>query len=123
MIPTPSQLSRSARTVEARQVTIEEWLANRPKEARGQTVETQEENDRLNGGCLRIYNCLRNLDKWTLPQLAAATGMSTQSASARWREVKRYLEKDGKGRGHREPTGERGHYTYRISLAKYFGAA
>ena len=123
MKPTPEQEARARQTIADRQVTFEEYIASLPKEARGETCEASDV-DRLNAGAMRVYQCLRNLDKWTLPQLAAATGMTPQSASARWREVRRYIEKDGKGMGHREPVpGSPGLFTYRIQLAKYFGAA
>lgn len=106
-----------------KQITIHEWLEQQPKEARGSLCEDAD-MDRLNRQCRLVYQCLRNLRAWTLAELSAATGAPAQSCSARWREIRRYLEAGNKGKGFREKVpGKPGLFTYRIELGKYFGAA
>lgn len=123
MKPTPEQEAHARQVIAERQITIGEWLATQPKEARGETA-TDDDTPRLNAQCLRVYGLLRDLGPWTLKQLAARSGDPEASVSARIREIRRYLEKDGKGTVLRErvPDGN-GLHTYTMRLSKYFGAA
>lgn len=123
MKPTPSQIARAEEATQARQISIEDWLASQPMAARGATCEA-EDVPRLSAQCLRVYGCLRNLKPWTLAELSASTGDPMQSCSARWREIRRYLREGGKGDGIRLPVkGRPGLFTYEIHLGKHPGAA
>jgi hypothetical protein len=123
MKPTPEQEARAAATIEARQMTIEDYLASIPQQARGQTCEA-EDIPRLNEQGRRVYGVMRDLGPWTLKQISARTGDPEASVSARIREIRRYIEKDGKGTVKREPVkGHRGLFTYTMRLNRYHGAA
>ncbi len=123
MKPTPAQEARAAQTIQERQMDFETWIAQRPSAARGETCET-EDVPRLNAQGLRVYNVIRDLGPWTLKQISARTGDPEASVSARLREIRRYLEKDGKGTVLREAAkGHRGLFTYTMRLARYYGAA
>ncbi len=83
---------------------------------------TDEDMPRLNAACLAVYKCIRNLDRWELPQLAAATGYTEASCSARLRQIRAYLHVGNKGTVLSENLG-RGKWIYSLRLYRYSGAA
>lgn len=123
MKPTPEQEAHARHVIADRQITLEDWIASQPKEARGQTC-TDEDMPRLNEQTSRVYGALRNLRPWTLRELSIATGDPEASCSARIREIRRYLETDGKGTVLRTRVeGGNGLHHYTMRLTKYCGAA
>lgn len=123
MKPTPAQEARAARTIQDRQLTIEEWLAAQPVQARGETC-TAEDLPRLNEQALRVYGVLRDLRPHTLRDIAASSGDPEASVSARIRQIRDYLELGGKGTVLAESVSEpRVHWLYTLKLNRYYGAA
>lgn len=123
MKPTPAQEARAREATEARQMTIDDYLAAQPVQARGATVEPTDVG-RLNEQTRRVYGVVRDLRPWTLKGISAATGDPEASVSARLREIRRYLQKGDKGTILRERVeGQRGLFTYTMRLNRYHGAA
>lgn len=109
--------------LEAKQITIEDWLANVSERERGQTCE-EEDTPRLNAQALRVFSAMRSLQKMTLAQISAATGDPEASCSARVREIRRYLKEGGKGDVIRSRVdGGNGLHVYEMRLSRYPGGA
>ncbi len=117
------------------QLTIGDYLASLPPEARGETCQ-EIDNPRLNEQGLRVYRFMRDLRPHTLREIAAATGDSEASISARIREIRAYLEGRPKkgdtldvqrpklGTVKRERVeGGNGLHSYSMRLNRSFGAA
>lgn len=123
MKPTSEQESRAARVIEEKQISIDEWLASRPKEARGKTCR-KKDMSRLTAQGLVVYGFVRDLGKRTLREISSATGVPEASASARLREIRAYLKIGNRGTVIREEVpGTRGLYTYEVRLTNYPGVA
>ena len=73
------------------QISIDDYLASLPVKARGETCEP-EDVERLSQQCRVVYAHLRDLRPHTIREVAAATGISENSVSARFREIRAYLE-------------------------------
>lgn len=123
MKPTASQERAASEHLAAKQMTIDGYLATKPKEARGVTCEAQDV-PRLNDQAMRVYRVMRFLGTHTLRQLSAITGDPEASISARIREIRAYLHEGDKGTIIRErvPNGN-GLHTYSMRIHKYPGAA
>lgn len=123
MKPTPEQEAHARETIEARQISIDDWLAAQPIAARGVTCEA-EDMPRLRDQALRVYTHMRDLRPHTLKDISAATGDPEASVSARIREIRRYLRDGGKGDVTRERVeGGNGLHTYAVKLNRYSGGA
>lgn len=123
MKPTPAQEARAAQTVRDQQMDFETWIANLPSAARGAAC-GEDDMPRLNEQGFKVYRFMRDLRPHTLKEIEAATGAPQASASARLREIRRYLEKDGKGTVKRTRVdGGNGLHTYTLRLNKTYGAA
>lgn len=123
MKPTPAQEARAQEAIEAKQMTIDDYLNNRPAAALGETCE-QEDLPRIKAQALRVYKFMRDLRPHTLLEISAATGDPEASVSARIREIRTYLEKGDKGTVKRERVeGGNGLHTYAMRLGRYPGAA
>jgi hypothetical protein len=115
------------------QLTIEDYVASLPKQARGETC-ADIDMPRLNEQGLRVYRFCRDLRPHTLAEISAATGDGEASVSARLREIRAYLE--DRQPGSREPgpnargtirrervEGGNGLHVYSMRLKPYHGAA
>lgn len=105
------------------QLTIDDYLARLPKEARGSTVEDAD-TPRLNEQGKRVYQFMRDLRVHTLREIAAGTGDPEASVSARIREIRRYLQDNCLGTVIRERVeGGNGLHTYAMRLNRCSGEA
>ncbi len=120
-IPNAAQESHAARVIEAKQITLDDWLSSRPVAAMGSTA-TEEDVPRLSEQCRRVFRVMRDLQPHTLADISAATGDPQASVSARIRQIRAYLKVGNKGDVIRENQGG-GLWIYSLRLNRFSGAA